>query len=317
MHRMTISYLTARARDSSALRRSFRESKARVIMQDDQFITDDPGTILESFVSPPRPVSKWSPPPAAPIPAARPVPSPAAPAFAADEVLYRSQYRWTAPRILICDDGSLDEGEVFYVRSESVVVGRVKGDIVIGHDSAMSASHAEIIRKDAGGKHAWILRDLGSSNGTFARVRNVTLKPGLMIQLGSKRYRFELPGSPTLPGAAAVSQAGTALLTDLRGATADVLPALVESTSAGSPPHMRHPFRNARVSIGRSGFGNDVEIDDLCLAKTHAVVTRDVSGAWQLEAQPSLNGVWVRVDTIRLMDHCHFQCGEQRFRFRL
>jgi hypothetical protein len=68
---------------------------------------------------------------------------------------------------------------------------------------------------------------------------------------------------------------------------------------------------------GRPGFSNDIEIHCLCLAKTHAVVTRDVSGVWQLEAQPSLNGVWVKVDAIQLTDNCHFQCGEQRFRFRI
>ena len=71
------------------------------------------------------------------------------------------------------------------------------------------------------------------------------------------------------------------------------------------------------MTIGRPACGNDIEIDDLCLARTHAVVTRDVGGAWQMEALPSVNGGWVRVDAIRLVNNCHFQCGEQRFWFRI
>lgn len=234
---------------------------------------------------------------------------------APEEVLYRSPYRWTAPRILICDDGSLDEGEIVTMRSESLVICRSKADIVIGHDAAMSGSHAEISRKDVGGKFAWVLRDLGSANGTLARARTVTLKPGTVILLGSKRYRFELPDMPPA-GAPRASEPATALLSDLGSMVAAALPALVEVVPrAGSSPQ-RLPFRGMRVTIGRPGQGNTLEIDDLCLAKTHAVVTRDVSGAWQLEAQPSLNGVWVKVDAIRLADNCFFQCGEQRFRFR-
>jgi pSer/pThr/pTyr-binding forkhead associated (FHA) protein len=288
-------------------------SLLEAVMQGDSFVSDDPGTILESFDAVPRAIAAAGLAGSA-LPA-RPS-APAAPAIAApEEVVYRSPYRWTAPRILICDDGSLDDGEIVYLRSDSLVIGRSKADIVIGHDAAMSGSHAEISRRDVGGKFAWVLRDLGSANGTLARARTVTLKPGTLLLLGSKRYRFELPGMASA-AAPRSAEAATALLSDLGGLAADALPALVEVIpQAGSPPQ-RLPFRGMRVTIGRPGQGNMLEIDDLCLAKTHAVVTRDVSGAWQLEAQPSLNGVWVKVDAIRLADNCFFQCGEQRFRFR-
>lgn len=276
-------------------------------MQEDFLISDDPGTILDSFEGAPRALAAGA---AMPSPAARKLPAPA------DEVLYKSPYRWQAARILICDDGSLDDGEALYVRSDRIVIGRTQGDIVIGHDAAMSASHAEIVRRDVGGKYAWVLRDLGSSNGTLARVRTVTLKPGVTILLGSKRYRFELPGQ-----ASAVSSAkddpGTAVLTHHKSLPNDALPALVESPTPGAAALSRYPMRSTRVTIGRPGCGNDLEIDDVCLAGTHAVVTRDASGVWQLEASPSLNGVWVKIDAIKLTDSCHFQCGEQRFRFRL
>jgi len=253
-------------------------------MSDDSSISDDPGTILDSYES----VLKRMPPAPAAVPAARPVAS-------VEEVLYKSPYRWKAPRILICDDDSLDEGETVRVRSDKVTIGRTKGDIVIGHDVAMSGAHAEIVRKDSGGRHAWVLRDLGSSNGTLARAKTVTLKPGITVLIGSKRYRFAQPGGP-LPPASNGDEPGTTLLADL---------------ASGA----RHPFKTTRLKIGRPGLGNEIEIEDLCLAGVHAVVTRDYSGVWQLEAQPSLNGIWVKVDKIVLVDNCLFQCGEQRFRF--
>lgn len=262
-------------------------------MQDDSSISDDPGTILDSYASVPRALP------------------------ATEEVLYRSPYRWAAPQILICDDGSLDEGETFYVRSDKIVIGRITGDIAIGHDIAMSGSHAEIARRDAGGEIAWVLRDLGSSNGTFVRVSKVTLKPGITIQLGSKRYRFEVPGAPQVGTTADSADPGTAMLTTLQALTTDLLPALVEHTMAGGGQPVRLPFRATRLTIGRPGRGNHIELDDLCLAGLHAIATRDVSGVWKLESQPSLNGIWVKVNAIPLKDNCHFQCGEQRFRFQL
>lgn len=276
---------------------------------DDDFLSDDPGTILDSVESvplavPPGPVV---PPP----PAARPAPLPAA----GEEIPYRSPYRWTAPRLVICDDGSLEQGETVYVRSDKLLIGRTKGDVVIGHDVAMSGSHAEISRRDFGGASGWVLRDLGSSNGTLARVSKVPLKPGVTIMLGSKRYRFEAASS-ALPPPATELEPGTTLVENLRSPTADAFPALVENIVPGTGTPARYPLRTSLVTVGR-GPGNGVELDDPCVARYHAVIIRDLTGAWRLESQPSLNGVWVKVQSIQLIENCWFQCGEQRFRFHI
>lgn len=292
----------------SALPGSFWLVTAQLAMNDDSLISDDPGTILDSYDSVLRAVpGKVAP---AQNPPARPISAPV------DEVLYRSPYRWTAPRVVICDDGSLEDGEHVYVRSTKIVIGRTAGDIVIGHDVAMSASHAEIIRQDSGGRQAWFLRDLGSSNGTLARARAVTLKQGTTIVIGSKRYRFEMPATAG-PTSGNVDDPGTALLSNMAHHVSSALPVLLETSPTNGAAAARHPIRSTRVTIGRPHVGNDIEIEDLCLAGCHAVVARDVSGTWHMEALPSLNGIWVKIDAVRLTDNCLFQCGEQRFKFRL
>lgn len=280
-------------------------------MSHDPRISDDPGTILDSFADVSQMLRGLN---RGPAPAAAPLAIPAAAPVVEDrleEVLYRSPYRVTPPRITICDDGSLEAGEVVYVRADQIVIGRSKGDIRIPHDTAMSACHAEVVRTDIGGRHAWVLRDLGSSNGTLARCRTITLRPGMTILIGSRRYRFD----PGLGGVAGGDEPKTTLLDAHAAPGPDALPALVETAPNGDRPPLRFPFRTLSLAVGRPGCGHAIELDDLCVAKRHATITRDASGAWQMQAEPSLNGLWARIDAVRLTDGCLFQCGEQRFRF--
>jgi len=260
-------------------------------------LPDDPGTILDGYEG---------------VPLLGPGSGPKFPG----ERLYQSPYRWTAPQILICDDGSLESGEMIYVRSDRITIGRTTGDITIGHDIAMSASHAEIVREDVGGRHAWVLHDLNSSNGTLVRVRQVTIDPGQTILLGSKRFHFE-PAGPGVSLSPGNPQPKTVRIDEATSLPEDGQAALVENMSPQSAGGQRHPLKGFQVRIGLPGFGNEIELDDPCIAPLHAVIERDASGAWQLEAKPSLNGVWVRVSGVRLIDGCLFQCGEQRFRFLL
>jgi pSer/pThr/pTyr-binding forkhead associated (FHA) protein len=273
-------------------------------MQDDSIPSDDPGTILESFDRIPLHI---------PV-AARPTQQPAAPEV--KETVYRSPRRWRAPRITICDDDTLDDGETIYIRADKAIIGRKAGDIVIGNDVAMSATHAEIVRTESEGLHTWMLRDLESSNGTLARAEAIALRNGTTIQLGSKRYRFTLPQQHALKGECA-GNPGTAIVDDMRVGVDDLLPALVESGSTETTVGVRHPLRGTRIAIGRPDCGNDISIDDPCLATCHAVITRDGAGTYRLKATASLNGVWVRINAVRLTGNCFFQCGEQRFRFQL
>jgi transcriptional regulator with GAF, ATPase, and Fis domain len=89
-----------------------------------------------------------------------------------------------------------DDGKVLIVERERVTVGRsVICDLVLA-DKAVSGTHFEIVA----GEHGFLLRDLGSTNGTLCsqggggdlRVREVWLKPGTTITLGQSTLRFEL-----------------------------------------------------------------------------------------------------------------------------
>lgn len=276
-------------------------------MADEDQISDDPGTILDSFenISSLLPAGR-----AASVP--RLVPSSPKPAAdgSCEEVLYRSPFRPDVPRLTILNDGSLEDGEVTYMRTDRMTIGRAKGDIQIAHDAAMSASHAELRRIDLGGRHVWGLRDLGSSNGTFVRCRSVTLRANTMLLIGSKRYLFEVP-----PEVDYLDELGKTAL--IGHPLENALPGLVELSPGKDAALNRFPFHSQRISIGRPGFGNDIELNDLCVAKVHAVITCEKSGDWHMQSQPSLNGLWAKINSVKLTDGCLFQCGEQRFRFQL
>jgi pSer/pThr/pTyr-binding forkhead associated (FHA) protein len=276
-------------------------------MADEDQISDDPGTVLDSVenISSLLEAGRAA---SAPREAAS-IPKPTTTAHC-EEVLYRSPIRPSAPRITILDDGSLEAGEVAYVRTDRITIGRAKGDILIGHDAAMSATHAEIVRRNTGGRYSWFLRDLGSSNGTLVRCRSVALRANTTLLIGSKRYLFEIPKQADYDD--------DLQKTFLQGhPLEDAPPGLVELTPSQGSKVSRYPFSAQRISIGRPGLGNDVELDDPCVAKLHAVAACDSTGAWNMQAQPSLNGLWVKIDSVKLTDGCLFQCGEQRFRFQL
>jgi sigma-B regulation protein RsbU (phosphoserine phosphatase) len=89
--------------------------------------------------------------------------------------------------------------EWFALRGERVVVGRSRDCELILPDVLLSRRHAELVRLEAG----WLLRDLGSLNGTRlngARVeRDMLLRDGDVVEIAdwSLAYRdAELPSDP-------------------------------------------------------------------------------------------------------------------------
>jgi transcriptional regulator with GAF, ATPase, and Fis domain len=86
--------------------------------------------------------------------------------------------------------GGPDAGKELVIARERVTIGRsVICDLTL-QDQAVSGTHFEIVASERG----FLLRDLGSTNGTFAgdyQVREVWLQPGNTIRIGQSELRFE------------------------------------------------------------------------------------------------------------------------------
>jgi transcriptional regulator with GAF, ATPase, and Fis domain len=83
-----------------------------------------------------------------------------------------------------------DKGKELVIERERVTVGRsVICDLPL-NDKAVSGTHFEVIANEKG----VLLRDLESTNGTFVgdlRVREVWVKPGMVVRAGQSKITFE------------------------------------------------------------------------------------------------------------------------------
>jgi pSer/pThr/pTyr-binding forkhead associated (FHA) protein len=233
-------------------------------------------------------------------------PTHAMPAIGATEA-YRPIDRPSMALLMVIDDGDDGGGETFRLRQPAFAIGRVEGDLVIPHDTGMSGRHAEISRRAEGTACRWYLRDLNSTNGTFARVSQVVLHPGQEVLVGRTRLRFEMPGASSGPAA---SEGPAATRKWQVPAPSQVQPFLVESTVRGEG--RRFPLTEPETWIGRDPSCR-VALTDSTADLRHARAFRDPKGRWILANARSVNGLWARVEEIPLGGGGQFQCGEQRF----
>lgn len=78
------------------------------------------------------------------------------------------------------------DGLAFPIFDEAVVLGRERGDIVFPEDGYVSGTHAQVTLRDG----RVYLSDLGSSNGTFIRIRGSRALPsGSLILMGQQLFR--------------------------------------------------------------------------------------------------------------------------------
>jgi hypothetical protein len=222
------------------------------------------------------------------------------------------------PMALVCilDDGHAD-GEWVRLRGERTVFGRSAGDVRIPHDGQISGEHAEIVRERGHGGWRWVLRDLGSTNGTFVRVGATVLKHDFEFLVGMGRYRFEAAAAAPVTPESNVSAGGTQMAQPFAAAAgARGLVASLVEVSAGGPGH-RVTLSRPEYWIGREpGEHGIARPDDPFADARHARLTREKNGQWQVANNGSLNGLWLRVKHIALEKSCQFRLGEQRFLFR-
>jgi len=79
--------------------------------------------------------------------------------------------------------------DLYHLTRGELTLGREQGDIVFSDDEFLSRRHAQLQFRS----NRVTLRDLGSSNGTYVRLRaQHALSPGEMIRMGDELLRFEL-----------------------------------------------------------------------------------------------------------------------------
>jgi pSer/pThr/pTyr-binding forkhead associated (FHA) protein len=234
-----------------------------------------------------------------------------------DTTPYRPSLRPSMALLYVLDDGD-DSGEILRIRANSFVIGRVEGNITIAHDGGISGRHAEISRRHENGEHHWYLKDLQSTNGTFVRAATVILSQDQEVLIGGGRFRFEVPAAPVerapMPDSAANA---TRKSESLSGSTtvAGLHPVLVD-ISPGSPGR-RFALREQEYWVGRDPSQSSIVVDDPMVDRRHARVYRDEKNRWIIASARSRNGLWARIQEVSLGRGGFFQCGEQRFFFKV
>jgi len=80
------------------------------------------------------------------------------------------------------------DGSAFPLFGEAIVLGRERGDILFPEDGYVSGTHARISLTE----ERVFLTDLGSSNGTFLRLRSERVIPtGSYMLMGQQLFRLE------------------------------------------------------------------------------------------------------------------------------
>ena len=83
--------------------------------------------------------------------------------------------------------------DIFFLSRTETVIGREAGDIVFTSDPFMSRRHAAITRDPR--TNVFTLRDLGSSNGTYLRIRGErSVGDNDHIRIGQHLFRLEIEG---------------------------------------------------------------------------------------------------------------------------
>jgi hypothetical protein len=94
----------------------------------------------------------------------------------------------SGPRLVAV--GGVAMGQIFPIAGETTIGRDATNGVPLAMDTTVSRRHA-VIAADGGG---YIIRDQGSSNGTFVngqRVEETALRPGDEVSIGGTRFRFE------------------------------------------------------------------------------------------------------------------------------
>jgi pSer/pThr/pTyr-binding forkhead associated (FHA) protein len=229
------------------------------------------------------PAAPAPPPPAAPVPAASAAPAaPAAPSPAPGLVPraapsagggpgevrtdnFGAVALQPAPQLVtILKDGS--EGPCHRLAGEVTDIGRYEGQVALPDDPYLSPRHARILRRG----DRYYLRDLGSVNGVYHRIREpAEMHHGDVVLIGQQVLRLEVLTDAEV-SLGPVMHYGVMLFGTPEQPR---LARLVQLTSEGVPRDVFHLYRDETV-VGRES-GDVVFTDDVFLSRRHVAFRLD------------------------------------------
>lgn len=207
---------------------------------------------------------------------------------------------------VIGHDGST--GDVFDLESDVVDIGRQAGAIRLPEDRFIAQRHARITRRG----RDYFIRDLGSLNGVYVRLRQArALQDGDVLLLGSEALSFRRLND-TERGHGQAEHEGTFVYgSPIRPRYAR----LTQRTAEGVPRNVFYLFSNDTV-IGRES-GDIVFTADSFMSRRHACIKRDpASGEFTLEDLGSSNGTYLALRGEAALTSGDFlRVGQHLFRF--
>lgn len=208
--------------------------------------------------------------------------------------------------VTILKDGS--EGPQYKINGPSTDIGRAEGNILLQDDPYLSPRHARISVRNG----HFYLRDLGSVNGIFHRLRDaITLHTGDVILAGQQVLKLELLADSEL-SLGPVMHYGVMLFGTPELAR---FARLVQLTTEGVPRDVFHLHREETV-LGREQ-GDIVFTDDAFMSRRHASLKIDrAQKRVTLRDLGSSNGTLVQFRGEReINDGDLFRIGHHLFRF--
>jgi len=209
-------------------------------------------------------------------------------------------------RLVVVTESGAD-GTSFLLAGTMTTVGREEGDILLSEDPYVSPRHAVISERDGG---HW-LRDLGSLNGVYRRIRAPhTLEDRDLLLVGSQVVQFRAV-SPEERNAAVVVQHGTRLFGSEPIVPLGRLELRQRSGAVGDVHQLRLPVTVVGREQGDLLFGTDG-----FMSRRHVSIATTVDQRLVLEDLGSSNGTFVAIrGEVKLSSGDHVRIGQHLLRF--
>ncbi len=216
--------------------------------------------------------------------------------------------------VVVHKDGG--EGQSFPLHDQTDI-GRESGDCLFPDDRYMAPRHARIVKKQMETGPGLLLRDLGTSNGVYLRIRKddaVAVNDNDLILLGQQVLRFEIVKDAEA-GFGAASEQGTLVFGTPAGAR---YARLSQRTTEGVSCDVFH-VRKPETVLGRESC-DVVFPDDPFISRRHAAIRMDGASprTFRVADLGSSNGTFVRIQgEVPLQHGDEIRLGQQLLRVDL